>query len=325
MKLLFVGDVMIGRLVNEVLKKVTPEYPWGDTLSLFERADWRMCNLECVVSDTGTPWYTTPKVFHFRSDAKNIKVLRVAHINAVSLANNHVLDYEYDAMFEMFKALDDTGIAYAGAGDNIEEASRMAISRVGDMTIGIFSFTDNEPAWEAAKEKAGIYFVPVDASDKRVAELLRVIKKARQTVNILVVAAHWGSNWGYHPESGHTDLARALIDAGADIIFGHSCHVFRGIEVYKGKPIFYSTGNFIDDYAVDKIERNDESFVFIIETEGTNLKKVLLYPTIIRDFQAQIAKGERAQTIAEKMKKLCRELKTEVIWDDKLGFLQIAL
>ncbi|HXG49726.1 MAG TPA: CapA family protein, partial [Methylomirabilota bacterium] len=90
-KLLFVGDVMLGRLVNDLLKHEPPEYPWGNTLPLFRQADWRCCNLECAISDRGSPWSETPKVFHFRSAAKNIAVLKAARIDAVSLANNHSL------------------------------------------------------------------------------------------------------------------------------------------------------------------------------------------------------------------------------------------
>src|SRR5690348_9050534 len=82
MNLLFVGDVMLGRLVNAALKGSAPEYPRDDTLSLFKEADVRICNLECAISDWGSPWSVTPKVFHFRSDAKNVEVLRAAHIDA---------------------------------------------------------------------------------------------------------------------------------------------------------------------------------------------------------------------------------------------------
>jgi poly-gamma-glutamate synthesis protein (capsule biosynthesis protein) len=69
----------------------------------------------------------TPKVFHFRTDAKNVEALKIAEINAVSIANNHTLDFEYEAMFEMIKILDEAGIAHAGAGANLEEASRPAL------------------------------------------------------------------------------------------------------------------------------------------------------------------------------------------------------
>ena len=114
--LLLVGDVMLGRLVNEVLKVEPPAYPWGDTLPLFQQANVRLCNLECVISDGGTPWSATPKIFHFRSDAKNVAVLQAAHIDAVSLANNHILDFDVEGLLEMRHHLEHAGIHAAGAG-----------------------------------------------------------------------------------------------------------------------------------------------------------------------------------------------------------------
>ncbi|HYB90287.1 MAG TPA: CapA family protein, partial [Candidatus Binataceae bacterium] len=136
MKLLFVGDVMLGRLVNDLLERVPADYPWGDTLPLFAQADWRACNLECVISDRGEPWGITPKAFHFRSDAKNIATLESARIDAVSLANNHTLDFEYGAMFEMLRLLDAAGIQHAGAGRDLAQAARPAISRAAGAAIG---------------------------------------------------------------------------------------------------------------------------------------------------------------------------------------------
>jgi poly-gamma-glutamate synthesis protein (capsule biosynthesis protein) len=79
------------------------------------------------------------------------------------------------------------------------------------------------------------------------------------------------------------------IDAGADIIFGHSSHVFRGIEFYKNGPILYSTGNFVDDYAVDPNERNDQSFIFLVELNEAGPVCLHLYPTMIDDCQARLA------------------------------------
>ena len=145
MTLLFVGDVMLGRLVNAALQEQTPAYPWGDTLALFQQADVRLCNLECVISDWGAPWSATPKVFHFRSDAKNVAVLTSAHMDAVSLANNHALDFDYEGLFQMIGNLDAAGIQYAGAGTTITEASEPAIWEMQGKQLGLIAFTDNEP------------------------------------------------------------------------------------------------------------------------------------------------------------------------------------
>src|SRR6516162_9722553 len=135
-------------------------YPWGDTLPILHRADWRLSNLECVISDRGTPWSASPKAFHFRSRAKNIAVLEAARMNAVSLANNHVLDYGYDAMFEMLRILDRAGIIYTGAGANLAQASRLATADVHGCKIGLIALTDNEPGWEAGTDWPGGFLCP---------------------------------------------------------------------------------------------------------------------------------------------------------------------
>jgi poly-gamma-glutamate synthesis protein (capsule biosynthesis protein) len=325
MDLLLVGDVMLGRLVNEGLRHRPPASPWGDTLAIFRRADWRMCNLECVLADGGTPWSLTPKVFHFRSDAKNLAVLQAAGIDALSLANNHTLDFGYGALAEMLATLDRAGLAHAGAGPDLAGAARPAISETPAGRIAVIAFTDNEPAWEATAERAGVFYVPVDLKDARAAELIRRVGRTRADADFLIVSAHWGPNWGYRPPAEHVPFAHALIDAGADLVHGHSGHVVRGVEVYRGRPILYCTGDFVDDYAVDAIERNDQSFVFVVETDLRSVLGLRLYPTVIRDFQARLAGGREQTAIAGLMSRLCADLGTPARWDDPARCLRIAL
>jgi len=325
MRVLFVGDVMLGRLVNEALKAAPQDHPWGDTLSIFGESDVRLCNLECVISDRGTPWTMTPKVFHFRSDAKNIETLKIANVNAVSIENNHTLDFEYEAMSEMIKILGEAGIRHTGAGANLEEASRPALFEVKGIKIGLIAFTDNEPDWEATAQEPGIFYVPVDMKDDRAKRLFEIVRQTKKEVDLLIVSAHWGPNRGYRPHPSHIPFGHALIDHGADIVFGHSCHVFQGIEIYQGRPILYSTGDFIDDYAVDEIERNDESFIFLVETQEGQIKKLDLYPTVIRGFQARLARDREAKRIARKMEEQCAEFKTSVRWNEEKRKLEILL
>jgi poly-gamma-glutamate capsule biosynthesis protein CapA/YwtB (metallophosphatase superfamily) len=314
MSLLFVGDCMFGRLVNDLLEDAPPEYPWGDTLPIFRRADWRVCNLECVLSDRGTPWAPESKPFHFRSASKNIAVLQAAKIDAVSIANNHVLDYGEEALLQMLEILDGAGIVHSGAGKNLAEASRLACATVQGWRLGFAAFTDNEASWEAAASRPGIFYLPVDLTDRRAKNLLGLIGESKKDFDILIVSAHWGPNWGYEPPKEHVAFAHALIDAGADLIFGHSSHVFRGIEFYRGRPILYGTGNFIDDYAVDEIERNDYSFIFLIKPSGAAPWRLWLYPTMIHDFHASRALGEQARPMVDKMTELCTALGTPVRW-----------
>jgi poly-gamma-glutamate synthesis protein (capsule biosynthesis protein) len=325
LKLLLAGDVMLGRLVNEILEVELPAYPWGDTLPLFQDADVRLCNLECVISDRGTPWSATPKMFHFRSDAKNVAVLNAAHIDAVSLANNHVLDYDYEGLYDTLRHLEQAGIRSAGAGTTLREASEPVIWEVQGRKLGLIACTDNEPDWAASGEHPGVWYVPIRVQDERAHQLFEIVQRTKAEVAYLIVSLHWGPNWGYAPPPGHKPFAHALIDHGADLIFGHSGHIVRGIEVYQDKPIIYCAGNFIDDYAVDEVERNDQSFLFLIELNGTTLARLLLYPTVIRNFQARRARNDESHAIVAGMQRLCAQLQTATRWNEEEERLEVDI
>ena len=321
MQLAFVGDVMLGRLVNRQLKSVPPDFPWGDTLPVLARADIRFANLECVLADGGAP--QPGKVFHFRSDVRNVAVLSAAAIDAVSLANNHVLDYGLDAFGETLPALERCGILHAGAGPDLEAALRPAIRRVGPTAVGLIAFTDNQPDWEADRGP-GVFYVPAAGSDRRVTELLDLVRRTKARVQLLIVSAHWGPNWGSGAPPEHRALARALIEAGADVVYGHSPHIFRGVELFRNRPIIYSAGDFVDDYAVDPLERNDQSFIFLLSTDRGTPRTLRLHPTLIADFQARLA-GRSSRQIAERMQRLSRHLGTASSWDAAGGCLKIPL
>lgn len=324
-KLALIGDVMLGRRVNETLRREPPTFPWGDVLPLFRAADWRACNLECVISDA-FPARLPEKVFHFRSDARNVTVLEAAGIDVVSNANNHSLDFGTAAMLDMLDSLDRAGIAHAGAGTNHAQAGRPALCTTRQGTrIAVLACTDNEPDWAAGHEAAGLYHVYMDPDHPSVQPLIRRVRSLRSAVaDIVIVSLHWGGNWGYVPPPSHRLLARALIRSGADIVFGHSCHVFRGVEVFEGGLIVYSAGDFIDDYAIDEIERNDWSFVFVVEVARGSLVRLRLRPTVIENLQARLAKGAMSERIIAKMRELSSELGTSVKVRDGEGIVEIA-
>jgi poly-gamma-glutamate synthesis protein (capsule biosynthesis protein) len=322
MQIAFLGDVMLGRLVNEYLKTAGPAYPWGDTLPVLRRADLRIANLECVIADGGAP--EPGKVFTFRTDLDNVRSLVEARIELVSLANNHVLDYGPDALREMLGALDRHGILHAGAGTDRPAARRPAIRRVGATAVGCVAFTDNQPDWEAAPGSPGVHYVPAAEHGERVEELLELLRRTKSRVQLLIVSAHWGGNWGSGAPAEHRAMARRLIDAGADVVFGHSPHIFRGVEVYRNRPVIYGAGDFVDDYAVDPEERNDYSFVFLLETDGGAPRRLRLFPTVIADFQARMA-GPSSREIAARMSRLCTDLGTVSNWDADGRCLEIPL
>jgi poly-gamma-glutamate synthesis protein (capsule biosynthesis protein) len=323
LRILLVGDVMLGRGVNELLRHRPVDYVWGETLPLFYQADFRICNLECALSDRGRPW--PDKEFHFRADPKNVLALTKAKIGAVSLANNHTLDFGKEALADTLRVLDQAGIGHAGAGLNSAAALQPAVRKVGRRKIGLVAFTDNEPDWEAHVDVPGVAYVPVDLREDRATRLFETIQQMRHKVDILVVSAHWGPNWGYEPPSPQLSFAHRMIELGADVVYGHSGHVFRGVEIYRGRPVIYCAGNFIDDYAVDNVERNDESFAFILEYARKRLTRMFLHPTVIAGYQANLAPPHQAEEIANKMIQLSAKLGTGATWKSKEAILEIAI
>lgn len=322
MRIALVGDVMLGRLVNERLRRERPAHPWGDVLPLLEQADLRFANLECVLADGGPPW--PGKTFHFRSDRKNVASLEAAGIDVVSLANNHVLDHGVEALQGMLPVLDEHGILHTGAGPDAEAARRPAVCTRAGTTVGFLAFTDNQPDWAAGTGSPGVHHVPVSLADGRAGDLLQLVRQTREDTDLLVVSAHWGPNWGVEVPRDHRAFAHALVEAGADVVFGHSAHIFRGVEVHRGRPVVYSAGDFVDDYAVHPVERNDQSFVFLLDVQDGLPRRLRLHPTVIEDLRARTATLE-ASDIARRMERLSAALGTRCTWRDDEQYLDIPL
>lgn len=311
-KLTFTGDVMIGRLVNDYLK-VTQDFSsiWGNTIETLKSSDLLFINLECSLTKNKIRGNKDSPVFFFRSELENVESLKEAGVNYCSLANNHTLDFGIDGLLETLRTLKDAEIVYAGAGKKIKEAKNGADLRRGDLKIKIFSFTDNEPGWEARKDKPGTFYLPIDVNDKRAKELFKNIQKAKQEKYFIIISAHWGPNMVRVPPSNHRSFAHKLIDSGCDIFHGHSSHVFQPIEIYKERVIFYDCGEMIDDYAIDPFLRNDESFIFEVLIDEEKIKNVVLIPILISNLQVNIVKGNKAENICSKMINLSQKFGTK--------------
>jgi poly-gamma-glutamate capsule biosynthesis protein CapA/YwtB (metallophosphatase superfamily) len=296
MQILFAGDVMLGRLVNEVLANAQFTYVWGDTIDIIKRADFSLINLECPVSSKGKEWNKTFKVFHFRANLDAIQVLNSASIDYVSLANNHILDYDIEALLDTLDILDKNNISHSGAGRNLKEAMKPAIiekklklkpsnnhdsyynvhneevnnnGSKNTIRIGLISLTDNEPEWEAKYDQAGINYIPTTLDpDIYYYRLQNYIENAKKQSDLVIVSSHVGPHFRETPSMKYVNFAHKIIDLGADIYWGHSNHMPQGIELYKhndnNKIILYDCGDFIDDYAIDSNYRNDLSFIFLL-------------------------------------------------------------
>ena len=328
MRIALTGDVMLGRLVNQYViqnRSVRPNALWGDVLPIMQGADCRLINLECMISNQGEPWHPTTKEFHFRANPRALDFLLAAKIDGVTLANNHVLDYGTDALLDCLKLLDRTGIKRTGAGATLEEACIPALFRLPDVRVAVVALTDNEPEWEATMTTPGVNYVAY--SERGLAEpyrsrMAQVLSSVRRHAELVIVSAHVGPNWGT-PSRPMQALAHELIDMGVDLYWGHSNHTPQGIELYKGNAILYSTGDFIDDYMVDRDERNDLSFLFVLEGESNRISRFRLYPTCIEDLSVRLANKQEWQFLKRTMQAKCRAFGTTIELEEQMGTISV--
>ena len=328
MQIALTGDVMLGRLVDQYVirnQSIGPDKIWSDVLPLMLKADRRLINLECVISRLGREWQPNSKAFHFRAHPRAIDFLRAAKIDCVTLANNHVLDYGTDALIECLALLDRAGIKRTGAGASLMEALTPAILDLPQGRLGVVSLTDNEPEWEAGDKKPGTHYIAYDAKglvEPYRSRLAQVLKQLRSQADFVIVSAHVGPNWG-PPSVAMRALAHQIIDLGADLYWGHSNHTAQGIEIYKGKAILHSTGDFIDDYAVDQTERNDLSFLFILELERGCIARIVLHPVCIEDFYVRLAKDQEIAFLQRTMQAKCKAFGTTMEVEGPVGTISM--
>lgn len=328
MRIALTGDVMLGRLVDQYViqnRSVRPDALWSDVLPVMLGADCRLVNLECVISSRGTEWHPTTKAFHFRAGPRAIDFLSAAKIHGVTLANNHVLDYGPEALLDCLNLLDQAGIKRTGAGATMEEALAPLVLGLPEGRVAVVALTDNEPEWEATHTKPGVNYVAY--GDRGLKEpyrsrLIQALLSARRQVDFVIISAHVGPNWGA-PSKAIQSLAHELLDMGADLYWGHSNHTPQGIECYKGKAILYSAGDFVDDYMIDRDERNDLSFLFMLEVEQRRLVRIRLYPTCIEDLGVRRAHEKEWEFLARTMQTKCEPFGTVMSVEGQIGTITV--
>ncbi len=314
------GDVMLGRNVAKTLHP--PEKVWGNLLSLLKNSDLTLINHEFAITNSNNKWNQTPKDFFFKAPPIAIAVLKSAGIDFVNLANNHVLDYQVKGLNDTISYLDKAGIQHAGAGMSQMDAESTALIKIKDVQIAIISFTNNMPEWEAKENTPGVFYKPINLAS--IQEVLEKIREAKTNVaNLILVSTHWGRNWDKVPPDDFVRVAHALIDAGCDLIHGHSGHIIQGIELYKGKPIFYNMGDIIDDYDIKPNLRNDLAFIAKLNWDSSknNFSKIEMIPTVITNKKTGLAKGSDADWVFETLTKSSKTWGTKI--EKKNGVIEI--
>lgn len=217
-------------------------YPFQNVRSWFENDDFSMVNLEGVLGDQGHP---AGKRYAFRGPASYTNILTENSVEAVSLANNHTLDFGQTGYEETMRILNEAGIPY------VEQNSSTVVTLENGVTVGIYGTVYNSIDKEAM--------------------LSGISELKQQGVDIIIYAPHWGTEHSFDPTQEQMELGRAAIDAGANIVYGCHPHVLQPIEEYNGGVIYYSLGNFSfggniypSDYDTAIIQQE-----IILENDGT--------------------------------------------------------
>jgi poly-gamma-glutamate synthesis protein (capsule biosynthesis protein) len=211
------------------------DYPFDALRSELLAADVVFGNLECPLSERGR---RLANDMSYRASTEYADALARAGFRVVSVANNHMFDYGETALHDTLEALRRNGIATAGAGGTLAEARMPAIVETNGPTCAFLAYCMVGPdIIYATFEECGV----APANPRIVAEDIRA---ARQRADLVFVSLHWGIESRPVPWPRMVELARDIIDAGADAILGHHSHVAGSVELYRGRPIFYSLGNF---------------------------------------------------------------------------------
>lgn len=305
--LLAVGDVMLGRHVAAKMRLHGLDYPFAKVRDLLAGADLVFANLESPLGVKGRP--IPNKGIWFRGPPEGASVLRDAGIDVVSVANNHILDYDTESLIETLGLLDQHGVAWAGAGRNLEEARRPAVLERNGITVAFLAYTEFADAdlfwsWQhprtflAGPQVPGCAPMDLDMITEDVA-------LARTRADIVVVSFHWGQEYVNHPQSymgqDLQEVARRTIDAGAHLVLGHHPHAIQGIEFYRGAIIAYSLGNFVMDQTRPI---TTESMILRIGLSAGGVRSLQVLPVRIRDHRPQLATDGDAAYLTDKIRNI---------------------
>jgi len=260
------------------------DYFFADVRDIFEADDMTIVNLEGVLTDSNQA--TPNRTFNIKGPSNYVNILSDSFVEAVSMGNNHRMDYGEKGVADTISALTEKGIVYAYDGN-------IGVFEKNGIRVGFFSVN------EASSGKS---------VEKWVTQDIESLKEKQ--VDLILACCHWGTEKDYYPESYQRQLGKMCIDLGADLVIGHHPHVLQGIEAYKGKNIIYSLGNFCFGANKNPTDKDSviyaQTFTFVNGVLQEDLN-VSLTPVRIssvnerNDYRPTVAEGLEGQRILDKI------------------------
>jgi poly-gamma-glutamate capsule biosynthesis protein CapA/YwtB (metallophosphatase superfamily) len=316
---LAVGDIMLTGSAKPLLLAKGYDLPFQDKnlARLIASADVAFANLEYPITFKGVRY--PDKEYTFRGDPESLSAIRKAGFDLLSLANNHIMDYGEKGLRDTIRQCRKNRLAFTGAGADLASASSLSVIKRRGTRYGLlaYSLTFPEEFW-ATPGKPG-------TAHPDWAQVGQDIRDARPRVDILMVSFHWGEELKSDPKKYQVDFAHHAINSGADVVLGHHPHVPQPIELFKGKPIFYSLGN----YAFGSISDNATfSFAAAIRFKDNVPVQVILYPLNVNNqdvgFQPRLVRGAPAKKIITHLREISKSFKTVIHYQNGGGKIMIA-
>jgi poly-gamma-glutamate synthesis protein (capsule biosynthesis protein) len=308
-EIVFVGDILMARGVDRQIKRHRSYlFPFQKVKSLIKRADISFGNLESPII-SGRPVRSGSVTF--RIDLECAEALKDVGFDVLSLANNHTWNYGRQGLLSTFKCLRKKGILYVGAGRDQNEAYAPRVIDSKGINVSFLAYSDPQfiPAkFEAKGVNPGIAFT-------KIPQMKKAISSLKSKTDWIIVSLHAGTEFWSTADKLQQEFARAAIDAGADLVIGHHPHVLQEAEIYKGKFIFYSLGNFV----FDKMHRKETAYTALLRIliDKNQIQEIELIPIVInRFFQPEPVSGVLASKI---LKRFTLRLKKQpvIFWDGK--------
>jgi len=232
------GDVAVDPSYIPALLSEGWDHAWSGLNGLFLDDDLTVINLECVPSDIGE---ALDKAFTFRCPTEALPSVRKYGIDVANMGNNHSGDYGKEALIDGRAQLTAQGIAPVGAGKDRDEAGSPAVFDINGWTVAVVGFGGVAPSnsWYATDDRAGM------RSGGDVDGMVEVVEAADAKADIVIVTIHWGRELETVPRREVIERAEAMIEAGADVIFGHHQHRLNPLEMVDGAAVFWGMGNFV--------------------------------------------------------------------------------
>ncbi len=305
MKVALAGDTMLGRGVAERLASAPPEsLVASEVVEFASEAHFFVLNLECCISDRGTPWPDPTKPFFFRAPRVAVETLLHLGVDCVTLANNHALDFGEQALLDTLEHLATAGIRHVGAGADLETATAPVLLERDGASLAVIGCSDHPVEFGARPDRPGIAFA--DLRRNIPSWLEGAIRGA--DADAVLVTPHWGPNMTVAPVPHVRGAAGALVAAGATLVAGHSAHVFHGVA----DRVLYDLGDFLDDYAVDPVLRNDLGLLWMVTLDATGPLLLEALPLKLEYCFTREASHDDAAWIRRRFHEACAAFGTEV-------------